>query len=152
MSSPNPGDQCVLAYNTGTDASPVWVEITKAKDVNFPIKMGEASANARDNVFESSEPTLIGIELSFGYQYEPGADTVFDALMTMALARSAKQFAVADGVIATAGTRYLKFFGKVFGIDNDQPIEGIETKGFTVKPVRYYESSTLKTPSWNTAS
>lgn len=152
MNEPNPGDLCVLAYNSATDASPTWVEITKAKDVSFPIKLGEASANARDSEFEAAEPTLIGIELTFGYQYEPGTDSVFDALMTMALARTAKEFAVADGTIATTGTRYLKFFGKVFGIDNDQPIEGVETKGFTIKPCRHYESSTLIKPSWNTAS
>ena len=148
MLEPNPGDLCALYYNTATDATPTWVEITKAIDVSFPIQMGEAPANARDSEFKADEPTLIGIELTFGYQYEPGADTVFDALMTMALARTAKQFAACDGPIATAGQRYLKFFGKVFGIGNDQPLDGVETKEFTVKPVRHYESAVLKKPAW----
>jgi hypothetical protein len=152
MNEPNPGDLCALYYNTATDATPTWVEITKAKDVNFPIKFREAEANARDSECEASEPTLIGIELTFGYQYEPGTDTVFSALMTAALARTAKQYAAADGPIATSGTKFLKFFGKIFGIDNDQPLDGIETKQFTVKPVRHYESSVLIKPSWNTAS
>lgn len=150
MGTPNPGDLCGLYYNTATNASPVWVEVTKAKDVSFPIQMGEASADARDSEFKASEVTLIGIELNFGYQYEPGADTVFDALMTMALGRTAKQFACADGVIATTGTKYLKFYGKVFGLNGDQPLDGVETKEITVKPVRFYESSVLIKPSWNT--
>lgn len=152
MLEPNPGDACVLAYNSATDASPTWVEITKCKDLSFPIDIGEAEANARDNEFKSSEPTLIGIEITFGYQYEPGTDSVFDALITAALARTAKQFAIADGTIATSGTRYLKAFCKIFKIDNDQPLDGVETKGFTLKPCRHYESAVLKKPSWNTAS
>lgn len=148
----NPGDLCVLAYNSGTHASPTWTEINKAQDVNFPFTLGEAEANGRDSEFKSSEPTLIGIELTFGYLYEPGADTVFDALMTMALARTAKQFAVADGPIATIGTRLLKFYGKIFGVGNAQPLEGVETKEFTVKPVRHYESSVLIKPTFTTVS
>jgi hypothetical protein len=150
MGTPNPGDLCALYYNTGTNASPVWVEITKAKDVSFPIQMGEADTSARDNEFKTYEVTLIGVELTFGYQYEPGTDTVFAALMSMALARTAKQFAAADGPIASTGTNYLKFFGKVFGLGSDQPLDGAETKDLTVKPVRFYESSVLQKPSWNT--
>lgn len=151
MGAPNPGDLCGLYYNTGTNASPVWVEISKAKDVNFPISLGEADSSARDNEFKTSEPTLIGIELTFGYQYEPGTDTVFSALMTMALARTDKQFAAADGNVATTGTNYLKFYGKIFGLSGDQPLDGVETKEITLKPVRHYESSVLIKPSWNTA-
>ena len=152
MLEPNPGDLCRLYYNSATDASPTWVEIAKAKDVSYPIDIGEAEANARDNEYKSSEPTLIGVELTFGYQYEPGADTVYDALLAMATGRTAKQFAVADGDLTLTGARYLKFFGKIFGIGNDQPLEGVETKEFTVKPCRHYESAVLKKPTFVTAA
>jgi hypothetical protein len=151
MGAPNPGDLCRLYYNTATNASPTWVEITKARDVSFPITMGEADSSARDNEFKTSEPTLIGVELTFGYMYEPGTDTTFAALMTMALARTDKQFAAADGDISITGTNYLKFYGKIFGLNGDQPLDGVETKEVTVKPVRHYESSTLIKPSWATA-
>jgi hypothetical protein len=152
VDEPNPGDLCRLYYSTGTDASPTWVEITKCKDLAYPITFGEGEANARDNEWAASEPTLIGVEITFGYQYEPGDDAVFDALMTMALGRTAKQFAVADGDIATDGTRYLKLFAKIFGIGNDQPLDGVEVKEFTLKPCRHYESGTLVKPSWVTVS
>jgi len=147
---PNPGDLCAAYYNSATFTTPTWVEITKARDVAFPFDFGESEANARDSEFKASEVNLIGVEVTLGYLYEPGADTVFDVLMTMALARLAKQFAFADGPIATQGTRVLKFFGKVFGIGNDQPLEGIELKEFTLKPTRHYESSVLIKPTWTT--
>lgn len=149
---PVAGDLCRLYYNSGTDASPTWVEIEKAKDVSFPLDIGESDASARDCEFKLSEAALIGIELTFGYQYTSGADTVYDALMAMAFGRTAKQFAIADGVIATVGTRYLSFFGKVFGVGNDEPLEGNKTAEFTVKPVRYYEASALIPPAFTTVA
>lgn len=144
---PATGDSCALYYNSGTHAVPVWVEITKARDVAWPIDIGEAEANARDCEFKLSEPTLIGIELNFGYQYTKGADTVYDLLLAMALARTDKQFAVADGPIATVGTRYLKMFAKIFGVDNQEPLEGNKTLELTLKPNRHEESGTLIKPS-----
>jgi len=152
MDEPNPGDLCRAYYNTGTDAVPVWVEVNKCKDLWFPFQLGEAEADARDNEWRSMEPTLIGVEITFGYQYEPGADTVFDALITMALARTSKQFAIADGDIATSGTRYLKAFCKVFGVGNEQPLDGVETKEFTLKPCRKKEAAALIKPAWVTVA
>lgn len=149
---PVTGDLCRLYYNSATDASPTWVEIAKAKDVSWPISWGEAETNARDNEFSTAEPTLGAIELTFGYQYERGADTVYDALIAMAVARSAKQFACADDDIATVGCRYLKFFGKCFGVGQDEPLEGVRVNEFTVKPCRHYESSALKKPTFVTVA
>jgi hypothetical protein len=145
-----PGDLCRLYQNTGTDATPTWVEITKAKDVSFPIDFGEAETSARDNEWRTFEPTLGGIELTFGYQYEPGADTIYDGLISQATGRTAKQFAAADGDITLTGTRYLKFFGKIFGIGNDEPLDGVKTNEFVVKPSRHYEASVLKKPTFVT--
>lgn len=145
-----PGDLCRLYRNTATDATPTWVEIDKAKDVAFPFSIGESDSSARDCEFKLSEANLIGVELTFGYQYVLGADTVYDALVAAMVARTKIQYAAADGPIATVGTRYLKFGAQIFGMDNDEPLEGGKVSGFTLKPTRMIEASAILKPTFVT--
>lgn len=145
-----PGDLCRLYRNTGTDASPTWIEIEKAKDVSWPISIGEADVSARDCEYKLSEANLIGIELTFGYEYERGTDAIYDALMADALQRTKRIYAIADGDIAGTGTRYLKFPGQIFSIENEEPLEGSKSASFTIKPTRLRESGNLIRPQFVT--
>src|SRR5690349_56627 len=144
------GDQCRLYKNTGTNASPVWVEIDKCKDLSAPVTFGEGDSSARDCEFELTESGLIKIEVTFGYQYVPGTDAIYDALVTELVARTERIYAIADGDITTSGTRYIKLPAQLRGMDNEEPLDGAKVSGFRLKPTRLIESSALIKPAFVT--
>lgn len=143
-----PGDLCYAYRNTGTYDTPVWAEMEMVKDLAWPLSMGESDVSARASKFRLSEPTLIGIELTFGYQYINAADVDFAALLTAALARSALELALADGPIATVGTAYLRAGFKIFGLDNQEPLDGTKIADLSMKPCAFFDEGTLVEPSY----
>lgn len=143
-----PGDLCRCYRNTGTYASPTWAELKQIKDLAWPLSMGESDVSARWSKFRFSEPTLIGIELTFGYQYTNAADTDFAALLAAALGRTALELAIADGDITVPGVAYLRAGFKLFGFDNQEPLEGTKLADLTLKPCPFFSAGTLIEPTY----
>lgn len=118
------GKRWKLYYNTGTHAAPVWAEIKRARDIKMPRGKGAADGSRRESEFEIEESALKTTGLEFGYVYKKGTDAVRDALQESYDDDTKIQFAVADGLIETAGTRYTKFWGEVMDFDVDAPLKG----------------------------
>ena len=118
------GKRWKLYYNTGTHAGPVWAEIVRARDIKMPRGKGAADGSRRESEYEIEESALKTTGLEFGYVYKKGTDTVRDALQDSYDNDTKLQFAVADGAIATAGTKYTKFWGEVMDFDVDAPLKG----------------------------
>ncbi len=98
------GDDFKLYLNTGTDAVPVWTLLKCQKDLAFdPAKA--------DIVIEEagiSDGHLQGYgDPAFTFTlFDDKGDTNAQTLITAAEAGTLKELAIANGVIATTGTKY----------------------------------------------
>lgn len=148
MSNAVTGNACKLYYNTGTDATPTWVEVTRAKDVSAPLSKGEADVSRRESNWKMSKGTLKEGGLEFGYQYKLGSDSVFDALVDSYLNGTPIQFAVMDQAIATSGAWGFKLFSEVMELPIDQPLEDGVVINVSAKPTDHEESGSLVEPDF----
>lgn len=142
------GQECKLYYNSGTHASPTWVEIKRAIDVSLAMGKGEADMSRRESGEELARGALKQRNIDFGYRYKIGADTVFDALMDSYVNGTPIQFAVMDQDITTAGAQGLRAFCEVMKADRDEPLADGVTVAFSAKPTDHEESGALVEPDW----
>lgn len=144
------GKDAKLYRNTGTVASPTWNSIDNCRDLSLGDSMTEVDVSARDGGgFAMTDVGLQALELSFQMIGDYG-DADFVALQTAYYARSAIHFATASGAIATAGTQYVKFAGKITKFEKGEELDGVTMFDITIKPTRATESGSLVLPSWVT--
>ncbi len=147
------GAQMNLYYNSGTHASPTWVEIEEVGDVSIAdFSMGIAELKRRGNSFTKGLATLLQqIAIEFRLIHGVGA-TVFDTLRAAFLAGTVKEYAIMNGAIATSGTQGLRMFGIIEQFPWDQPLEDVS--GHDVRVVCAYaeEGGSEVDPDWYTIS
>lgn len=100
------GDDYLVYLNTGTQATPVWALIAEAinptvDDGATIIKIEEAAKNT-GSLKGFGDPVL-----AFQLNKNKGSSNV-TAILTAAKAGTLKEFAIADGPIATTGTEYTR--------------------------------------------
>lgn len=141
------GASCKLYYNSATHASPTWVLIANAVDVNPSISKNYGDGSSRASGWKKNLPALKDLSCSFGYRYKNGTDTVFDALRTAALANTPIELFFADGLAATTGTEGIRaYFDLAMG--EDQPLEDGVLATFDGVHTMFYESSAVVDPDW----
>ena len=102
------GFEAKAYYNTGTDATPTWVEMTRCKDVSTPLSKSEADVSRRETRFKLARGAMIEAAVEIAYQYKKGTDAVFDALLDSFLNGTPIQVAIMDQAIATSGAQGLR--------------------------------------------
>jgi hypothetical protein len=142
------GKSAKLYYNSATNATPTWVEIKDAMDINMPMSKDKADVSTRRSGWRLHAAGLKDVGIEFDYLHNLGADTVFDALLAMYTGDTAKEFAALDGAVASSGTQGLRFFGLVFDMSVSQALAEGTKYAISVAPVRTEESSALVEPSW----
>lgn len=146
------GKDAKLYRNTATNASPTWNEIPNVRDLNVSDSMTDVDVSARDGGgFAMSDVGLQTIELTF-QMIGDYSDADFVALRESYYNRTALQYAVASGAIATAGTQYLKFVGVITAFERGEELDGVTMFDITIKPTRASEGGTLLLPSWVTVT
>jgi hypothetical protein len=85
--------------------------------------------------------------LEMDYLYKAG-ETVFDALRTQFFARTAVQFAVMDGLIATSGSEGLVGYYLIEKFPVDQPLQGAVKNAIRLAPAYFEESAARVEPEW----
>ena len=141
-----------LYYNSGTDASPTWVEINIVGDVNVsPLGFNFASVPLRVSRWSLRLPTR---QQEAAFEFTLANDiggTVFDALRALAITGSAPthtQLAAADAAIASSNTEGMKAFTVFETFPFNQPLDDLST-GDVSAPFTYTEESgSLVEPSW----
>jgi hypothetical protein len=137
-----------LYYNSGTNTSPVWVEIKRAKDVSCPLTKGEADVSRRESAWEMFIGALKSVGLNFGYQHKRGTDSVRTALLASFVSGTPMQFAVMDQDITADGALGAKFYGEVFEFPLEQPLKDGQTVACVVKATEFEEpAGTLIEPT-----
>lgn len=141
------GKDCYLYRNTGSFGSPTWDLIDVVGDVEVGYSMNESDVSHRGaGGQQQMEPTLQVNELTFTVPRDPSnADQT--ALITAFFARTLIEFAIANGPIATNGTKYWRQEMKIFAMPNSEPINGHSTIAFTVKPCFSTNAASLVTVS-----
>jgi hypothetical protein len=144
---PAAGVDCKMYYNTGTHASPTWVEIPQAQDVAIPdYGCNQVEAKARVSFYEAFVNGMIKLGLTFQYLHQRGTDTVRDALVGMVSGRSSKEFAVMDGGITLVGARGVRCFFNMEKFAYTQGLEGTQVWDASLKPAYAIESSAKVDP------
>lgn len=141
------GNDLKLYYNTGTIAVPVWTEIKQVGDVTLDLNVGEAEVDLRESTWILNLPAKITVGLNVAFASNPGA-TIFDALRGFFLNRTSKQFAIASGPIATAGTNYLKCVFFISSFPWAQPTQEMASHDMVLSPGYLEDAGALVEPSW----
>lgn len=128
------GRKCKLYVNSATYATPTWVEIDIARDVNISLGKGENEANARDVDWEQFLPGLKTMEVTFDVRSEP-THTAWTTLRDAFIDDTELDIAVMDGDIATSGSKGYRAPMQCFGFQEAQPLEGTQTNSVTLKPM-----------------
>lgn len=153
VDEPAPGYECILYYNSGTNASPTWVPMPMVTDLSESESLTKIDVSARYSNRKKYFAGQADGSVSFGYMYRKGAtDTVFTFLQTSKDARTAVQFAVADGPIATIGTEYSKDYYQITKFDKKQDLDGVMTFDVELSPTPYWDAGSLVDYSYVTVA
>ncbi|MEW4566122.1 hypothetical protein AB1K70_26630 [Bremerella sp. JC770] len=144
------GKDCYLYYNTGTHATPVWVEIERAMDVDItPFSKGKAEQKSRQSKWNFKRGTFMELGVSFGYDYEPGGgDTVFAALLDSQLNNTPIEFWAPDGPAATVGSGGMRMVCEVFECPMGQKLEETGKFDIAAEITRVTEGGSVVEPDW----
>jgi len=140
-------------WNTGTHASPTWVDFSDiVGDVSVPDSMSEQDVTSKGSGgFAMTEVTLQQLEFTLKVFGEPSI-TLFQTLRSAYYARTKRQYAFVSGAIATAGTQGIRAFCQVTKFERAEQIDGVWTYDVTLKPCKYRESGAIVPPEWMTVS
>jgi hypothetical protein len=133
-----------LYYNAGNYSNTNWQAINIVGDVRVPFSVGEADISTRETNFKLTGLGLTDVSVEFDMLYDP-ADAGFLRLYNAATARTiTEEFALADGNVATNGTRYLRSACIVSRFDRDETLDGAGKVSVALKPTRATNG-----PTWN---
>lgn len=120
--------------NTGTFASPTWVEFKNVVDLDVGDEMDEAETTSRaSGGFKESEPTIRSVDLEFQMVNKP-ADADLLAVRTAYAARTSIDIVALDGPIADPGSHGVRARYKVFKFKKGQKLKDAQMIDVTMKP------------------
>ena len=142
------GMDCKLYYDSGSYDVPGYVLITRATDVTASVDFNTASFVSRQSQWEATGYGAKTIEVTFGYEYWAGSDSVFTALLYASDQRLATRFLVFDSLVATTGAKGWRVYANVSPPSLNQPLQDGMTLDFTLRAARHYSGGTLIDPDW----
>lgn len=150
---PRTGKQMKMYRNTGTNASPTWVEVCEVGDVSIAdLSMGVAELKRRCKLYTKNIASLIQtIAVEFRLHAGLGA-TNYSALVAAFFAGTVQEWAIMDDTITNTGAQGLRIPLLIEQFPFDQPLEDVA--GHDVRLVTGFllESSTEIDPTWYTVS
>lgn len=144
------GLDCQIAYNTGTHASPTLVNITKVIDLEVSLGSNQATFASRESNWEMNRTALKTLAVSFGYEFEAGADTVYDFLFTAYDTRTTDEYFIMDGPTGTSGSEGIRAYCMIAEFSWNQPLQDASVISVGLSLARFEESSVLIEPDWHT--
>ena len=137
------GMEAKLYRNTGSYATPTWVEMINVKDVTLNLEAGEADVTTRgNNGWRATVATLKDGSIEFEMVWDT-ADDDFAVIRDTFLNRGAVELAVMDGDILTPGSQGLRALCMVTNFSRTEALEEAITVSVTVKP-----TFSLTPPTW----
>lgn len=112
--------------NTGVYGTPVWNEITIARDETVGGDKTKAEATARLSRYRQTIPGLKSRPITLNILADPAVDD-FDSLRDAWVNDTLLDMAFADGAIATPGTKYWRGDYYVYGFSDGRPLDDTRT-------------------------
>src|SRR5262245_3621183 len=112
-------------YTGSNWVSPVWTEIRNVNgslEVKPTYKEADSTTRGSGGV-ETTEPTLLGIELSWTMLEDP-ADPGFLAMRQAFFLRNVIQFLTCSAAYTVAGEPYIRSDMKITGFEKSEPLDG----------------------------
>ena len=135
-------------YNTGTNASPSWVEVTNIKDLTQNLERGEFDVTTRGGGgFVQRVPVLADGSIDFQMVYDPD-DAGVVRVQTDYFAKTIRQWAFMDGDIATIGSQGLRAGMGVFNFSRSENLTEAMMVDVSLRVSRFVESGSEVTPDW----
>lgn len=137
------GMNAKLYRNTGSYASPTWVEITNVRDLTLNLTKAEADLTTRANEgWRAMAGTLKEGSVEFEMIWDP-TDDGFEAIKDAWFGDTTIELAVMDKAIDESGAQGLRATMSVISFSRSEPLEEGMTVSVTVKPT-YAENA----PEW----
>lgn len=128
------GMEAVLHRNTGSYASPTWVDMPNCKDVTLNLESGEADVTTRANAgWRAVVSTLKEGSVEFELIWDT-TDPTFLALQSAFFNNTPIELAVMDGPIATSGSQGLRATCSVLNFSRSEPLEEAISASISAKP------------------
>lgn len=127
------GYACKLYRNTANFGTPTWDEVTALGDVQLNLSWDEFDATMRGDGVKSSEPTLLGIEVTGRIRSDENS-TDYTTLETAAYTKALVDVLVLDGTSTVNGSRGVRAEMKIFNWSEDQALGNILFREFTLRP------------------
>jgi len=130
------GGEAKLYYNAGTYGSPTWTLMENIADVDISDSRTAVAAPVRAQwPVVGHLPGAQSIELTFnGLKTKSTTDAVTTAMISKYEAGTVTEFAVADALIATAGTKYRRLTCVLTKADESQPQDSPVMCAFAAVP------------------
>jgi hypothetical protein len=120
------GIDCKLYVNTGTYASPTWVEVVDAKDVTMSDTRAEGDSSVRGFGMASVTPGQRTIQITFDIRYDNDA-AAYEAIKAAYEGRTVMGVLLSDGPRATAGVEGFRLDTYVTDLTKNEPMNDVKT-------------------------
>ena len=139
------GMDAKLYRNTGTYATPTWVEVSNVKDVTLNLEKGEADVTTRANAgWRATVGTLKDASIEFQMVWDT-VDAGFDAIRQAFFNNTPLEFAVMDGDITDPDSEGLRATFDIFNFTRNEALEEAILVDVSIKPT-YADNA----PEWIT--
>lgn len=125
------GIDCKLYVNTGTYASPTWVEVVDARDVTMNDTRAEGDSSVRGYGMASVTPGQRTIQITFDMRHDNDG-TAYEAIKTAYDARTVLGVLLTDGPRATVGTEGFRLDTYVTAMTKNEPMNDVKTVSVTL--------------------
>lgn len=147
------GGDCFAYYNSGTYASPTWVELKRLENFSYADSLPTSKTKRRGSKFSYAIPGRFELALSGNYQKTRATDSVYSALRTNYRAKTVTEIAVADRPIDESGAKWVRAGYLVTKMDENQDLENPNAVALEFQLAELVDGSGVEIePSDNTTS
>lgn len=127
------GQSHKLFRNTGTAGSPTWDEITAVADVELSATADASESSTRASRIRSYVAGMLDFSVT-ATMILVATEADYTAIRTAFFNGTALDLAIADGPIATTGTRYFRSGFVVTSFSQSEPLNGTVTLSVEFRP------------------
>lgn len=134
--------------NTGSYGTPTWDLINNVKDLTLSLDKDEVDITTRGSGgFKEFIDGMIDASIDFGMVWDT-EDTDFAAIRTAFFAKTAVEFLILDGLVATTGSQGLRVTCMVKSFTRNENLGEALMADVTLRPVKNANAA----PAWYTAT
>lgn len=135
--------------NTGTHASPTWVEMPEVRDLDIAFGSESFEDSDRGSLFKMHDAGLIELSVSYSMTFRAGNANcahVRNEILTC----GTTEYLALYGEVTVAGSEGFRFYAGTFKDDLKQPLSDGDTADVEHMPKYFEEGGSQIVPTWFT--